>query len=117
VAFSIITYVGAAYLVLVGIQGLLGAFAGGDKPPARGPSGSRPWRQGLLSNLGNPKMAVFFSGLLPQFAESFAGLLAFGLLFCAGGRDGRRAPSPRLVRLVAVVRPLAGKIARTAGDR
>ncbi|HWM09910.1 MAG TPA: LysE family transporter, partial [Solirubrobacteraceae bacterium] len=40
-------------------------------------------RQGLLSNLGNPKMAVFFSSLLPQFGSSFAVLLALGLLFCA----------------------------------
>jgi threonine/homoserine/homoserine lactone efflux protein len=28
-------------------------------------------------------MAVFFTGLLPQFADSFAGLLALGLLFCS----------------------------------
>jgi threonine/homoserine/homoserine lactone efflux protein len=43
------------------------------------------FRQGALSNLGNPKMAVFFTSLLPQFAgeggASFAGLLALGLLF------------------------------------
>jgi threonine/homoserine/homoserine lactone efflux protein len=36
-----------------------------------------------LSNLGNPKMAVFFTSLLPQFGSSFAGLLALGLLFCS----------------------------------
>jgi threonine/homoserine/homoserine lactone efflux protein len=40
-------------------------------------------RQGLLSNLGNPKMAVFFTSLLPQFASSFAGMLSLGLLFAA----------------------------------
>ena len=44
-------------------------------------------RQGVLSNLGNPKMAVFFASLLPQFAPegtaSFAVLLALGFLFCA----------------------------------
>ena len=41
------------------------------------------FRQGVLSNLGNPKMAVFFTSLLPQFgAESFGGLLALGLVFC-----------------------------------
>ncbi|HET8969198.1 MAG TPA: LysE family transporter, partial [Gaiellaceae bacterium] len=39
-----------------------------------------------LSNLGNPKMAVFFASLLPQFAPeggaSFAVLLALGFVFC-----------------------------------
>jgi threonine/homoserine/homoserine lactone efflux protein len=40
----------------------------------------------LLSNLGNPKMAVFFTSLLPQFAPkplSFVSLAALGLVFCA----------------------------------
>src|SRR5262249_4419785 len=49
----------------------------------------RAFRQGLLSNLGNPKIAVFFASLLPQFAPdgaaSFAVLLGLGLLFCAMG--------------------------------
>ena len=44
-------------------------------------------RQGLLSNLANPKMAVFFTSLLPQFAPegdgAFAAMLALGLLFCS----------------------------------
>ena len=45
-------------------------------------------RQGLLSNLANPKMAVFFTSLLPQFAgagggASFAAMLALGLAFCS----------------------------------
>jgi threonine/homoserine/homoserine lactone efflux protein len=41
------------------------------------------YRQGLVSNLGNPKMAVFFTSLLPQFGSSFAALVGLGLLFCA----------------------------------
>jgi threonine/homoserine/homoserine lactone efflux protein len=45
------------------------------------------YRQGVVSNLGNPKMAVFFTSLLPQFAPagggSFAVMLALGLVFCA----------------------------------
>ncbi len=36
----------------------------------------------MVSNLANPKMAVFFTSLLPQFAESFLALLALGLVFC-----------------------------------
>ena len=45
-------------------------------------TGGSALRQGLFSNLGNPKMLAFFTSLLPQFANSFAGLLALGLLFC-----------------------------------
>ena len=44
-------------------------------------------RQGLLSNLANPKMAIFFTSLLPQFAPAdgaaFPVLLGLGLVFCA----------------------------------
>jgi threonine/homoserine/homoserine lactone efflux protein len=44
------------------------------------------YRQGLINNLGNPKIAVFFTSLLPPFTgaahPSFLALLALGLLFC-----------------------------------
>jgi threonine/homoserine/homoserine lactone efflux protein len=43
----------------------------------------RAFRQGVISNLGNPKMAVFFTSLLPQFGSSFPALLALGVVFCA----------------------------------
>ena len=47
----------------------------------------RALRQGALSNLGNPKMAVFFASLLPQFVPeggaSFVVLTGLGFLFCA----------------------------------
>jgi threonine/homoserine/homoserine lactone efflux protein len=43
-----------------------------------------PFRQGVISNLGNPKMAVFFTSLLPQFGgTSFSALLLLGLVFCS----------------------------------
>ena len=41
------------------------------------------YRKGLVSNLGNPKMAVFFTSLLPQFGSSFAALVGLGILLCA----------------------------------
>lgn len=46
-----------------------------------------PYRQGLLSNLGNPKMVVFFSSLLPQFVTrgqvTFLSLFLLGVIFCS----------------------------------
>ena len=42
-------------------------------------------RQGLVSNLANPKMAAFFLSLLPQFADPGSGalgVLGLGLVFC-----------------------------------
>ena len=81
-AFRALRWFGAAYLVLLGLQSLVRAFrraVAKPLPPAR----RRPFRQGLISNLGNPKMAIFFSSLLPQFAHTFAGLLVLGLVFAA----------------------------------
>ena len=79
-AFTAVRLVGAAYLVYLGLQLLL--RRGDARPDARGPS-RRGFRQGLVSNLGNPKMAVFFTSLLPQFGSSFSGLVALGLVFCS----------------------------------
>ena len=90
-AFAAVRLAGAAYLVFLGVQTLLGAWHGGltEVAAATGSSGlpSRTAvRQGFLSNLGNPKMAAFFPSLLPQFAPAgepaFLPLLALGLLFC-----------------------------------
>ena len=85
-AFVTLKLVGAAFLVYLGAQALLAAIRGThvERREAGGPlTSSVAFRQGVLSNLGNPKMAVFFTSLLPQFgAESFGGLLALGLVFC-----------------------------------
>jgi threonine/homoserine/homoserine lactone efflux protein len=85
-AFVALKLAGAAYLVYLGAQALLAAAR--RRPAAHltagpGAAKGRELRQGVLSNLANPKMAVFFSSLLPQFADSFPALLALGLLFCA----------------------------------
>jgi threonine/homoserine/homoserine lactone efflux protein len=83
--FVALRLLGAAYLVLLGIQALRGAFArrtGATDHASRGVAPRHALRQGLLSNLGNPKMAVFFTSLLPQFGSSFASLFLLGLLFC-----------------------------------
>jgi threonine/homoserine/homoserine lactone efflux protein len=91
-AFMAVKLLGAAYLVFLGAQSLWHAVRGdGAAHPLEGraPRSLTPrtaLRQGILNDLGNPKIAVFFTTLLPQFAPShgpaFATLLAFGLLFC-----------------------------------
>jgi threonine/homoserine/homoserine lactone efflux protein len=86
-AFLALRVAGAAYLVFLGLQALAGAFRPGRSPlvvfvGARRLAPTTSFRQGIVSNLGNPKMAVFFTSLLPQFAGSFATLLGLGLVFC-----------------------------------
>jgi threonine/homoserine/homoserine lactone efflux protein len=83
-AFVAVKLAGAAYLVFLGLQTLVPALRSRASTPKSAPRG-RPLRQGFVSNLGNPKMAIFFTSLLPQFATgpSFAALLFLGLIFCA----------------------------------
>jgi threonine/homoserine/homoserine lactone efflux protein len=91
-AFAAVKLVGAAYLIYLGTQALLAAFRSGRPHAKIGAARHRPlasvaaYRQGVISNLGNPKMAAFFPSLLPQFAPggeaSFWALLLLGLLFC-----------------------------------
>jgi threonine/homoserine/homoserine lactone efflux protein len=87
-AFLALRLAGAAYLLYLGARALssaLRADAGDAVALADSRGRGRALYQGLLSNLGNPKMAVFFTSLLPQFAPggSFAALLALGLIFCS----------------------------------
>jgi threonine/homoserine/homoserine lactone efflux protein len=84
--FEAVRWLGAAYLVWLGLASLWRAWRGRSDPSAAAAAATplspmAALRQGLLSNLGNPKMAIFFSSMLPQFADDFAGLAAHGLLF------------------------------------
>jgi RhtB (resistance to homoserine/threonine) family protein len=72
-AFTVLKLIGAAYLVWLGIQALraTGRRSGhpDEEPARRAPlDGRRGFRQGLISDLANPKIGAFFTGLLPQFA-------------------------------------------------
>jgi threonine/homoserine/homoserine lactone efflux protein len=86
-AFDALKLAGAAYLVILGLQALRDAVRGTPSAHDADPGTAHGFRQGLISNLGNPKMAVFFTGLLPQFAPeagpAFATMLALGVLFAA----------------------------------
>jgi len=118
-AFLAVKLLGSAYLVWLGLQALAGAFRGrgraNEAPTRRALHRQTAARQGLLSNLGNPKMAAFFPSLLPQFAHTFPSLLALGLAFClmtlvwltayafAVARAGDFLRRPRIRRVVEAV--------------
>jgi threonine/homoserine/homoserine lactone efflux protein len=91
-AFLAVKLAGAIYLVFLGGQMLVRAARSSQARvdivrQTDGLSSSKAYRQGVVSNLGNPKMAVFFTSLLPQFAPEsgprFATFMALGLCFCA----------------------------------
>jgi threonine/homoserine/homoserine lactone efflux protein len=71
VAFTIVKFTGAAYLIFLGLRAWQSARQGGT---ARTPETTaveqpspRSFREGLLCNLLNPKVAVFYLAFLPQF--------------------------------------------------
>jgi threonine/homoserine/homoserine lactone efflux protein len=110
-AFHALKWIGAAYLVYLGLQSLAHAVRRREARNTEVLAKRRPFRQGLVSNLGNPKMAVFFSSLLPQFAHSFGGLLVLGLVFASMtlvwlsvvARIGNVLRRPRVKRAVDAV--------------
>lgn len=70
-AFLAVRILGSVYLVWLGLQALLAAVRGQERRAVQAPRNSS-FRQGLLSNLGNPKLAAFFPSLLPQLGLRLA---------------------------------------------
>ena len=97
-AFTVLKWVGAAYLFYVGARLLFSrgggsplgtAVAGGASAQARADLG-RVFRDGFFTNALNPKVALFFLAFVPQFiapgmAHPGAVFLALGLIFTANG--------------------------------
>ncbi|GGY22382.1 LysE family translocator [Streptomyces djakartensis] len=71
-AYTVVKLAGAAYLVFLGVQALVHSRrhrAGAPAEAGPAPKGN-PWRTGFVSNVFNPKIAVFYTGLLPTLAPS-----------------------------------------------
>jgi threonine/homoserine/homoserine lactone efflux protein len=83
-AYDVLRYAGAAYLVWFGARLLVRAVRGGGggaEPAGGAPTSAwRAARVGLATNLLNPKVGVFYVALLPQFVPSGSDPLAVGLL-------------------------------------
>jgi threonine/homoserine/homoserine lactone efflux protein len=69
IAFSAVKYVGAAYLVFVGIRRLLGKDDPVDTVERAPRSTRRVFGQGVVVNVLNPKTALFFLAFMPQFVD------------------------------------------------
>lgn len=81
-AFSVVKYVGAAYLIYVGLRLMLTRHAAAADAPQAAllPLRSVFW-QGFFSNALNPKVAIFFLAFLPQFVANEAPSKALAFLF------------------------------------
>jgi threonine/homoserine/homoserine lactone efflux protein len=85
-AFSVVKYLGAAYLIYLGLRTLLTREKNRQIPVQVPKSFSQLFTQGFLVNLLNPKTALFFYAFLPQFVDPARGgvgeqILLFGALF------------------------------------
>jgi len=78
-AFAVLKYAGAAYLVYLGCKMLLSARSADDGSFALPASQTNPFRQGIITEALNPKTAVFFFTFLPQFVTP-AGSVALQFL-------------------------------------
>jgi threonine/homoserine/homoserine lactone efflux protein len=118
VAFALVKWAGAAYLLYLGVKLILRPRTSLDASEVGSPN-LDPWqslRQGLLTNLLNPKVGVFYITFLPQFipvgmgVALFSFLLAtihvllsvvwFAVLIAATVPMGRLLRQPRIVRLL-----------------
>jgi threonine/homoserine/homoserine lactone efflux protein len=89
-AFAALKYLGAAYLLWIGLRMLLSRQGTRAPTTTRGHGLGAAFRQGMLTNVLNPKVALFFLAFLPQFVSMRAphpqlGLAVLGLSFIAVG--------------------------------
>lgn len=88
VAYDVLRLAGAAYLVYLGVRTWMAASARRDAvearavvPPVR--SGRAAFRTGMLNNLLNPKVGVFYVTLLPQFIPAGSSVLGVSVLLAS----------------------------------
>jgi threonine/homoserine/homoserine lactone efflux protein len=89
-AFAVMKYLGAAYLIWMGVRTLMAKAPDPETPEIEAKSLHRAFRDGFVVNLLNPKTAIFFLSFLPQFVDPARGsvhwqILTLGLTFMGLG--------------------------------
>lgn len=84
-AFEIVKWVGAAYLIFLGLQSLWSALRQQNSEPSKSDVGAskgsrQAFLEGLLTNILNPKVAIFYLAFLPQFISAGDPVLAKSIL-------------------------------------
>jgi threonine/homoserine/homoserine lactone efflux protein len=118
IAFTILKAAGAIYLLYLAWKAWGAGAAAGQTDAAQALSGQALYRRGIIMNLTNPKVSLFFLAFLPQFADPRHGsmalqflqlgilfilgtLIVFGVLsLAAGGLGDRFRRSPSALKLV-----------------
>ena len=89
IAFNMVRYAGAAYLAYLGVKMIVQRSNIAQQQPNPASLASI-FRQGVITNVLNPKVALFFLAFLPQFVDAHRGrvvwqILLLGLIFNVGG--------------------------------
>jgi threonine/homoserine/homoserine lactone efflux protein len=89
-AFAVVKYLGAAYLIWVGIRTFMARDPSAETPIVPAEPLRRIFRDGFVVNLFNPKTAIFFLAFLPQFVDPARGpvhwqILVLGFTFMGLG--------------------------------
>ena len=90
VAYDIVRYAGAAYLVWLGLRAMISKSSALQVQRVDPERLVRVFRQGVLTNMLNPKVALFFLAFLPQFTDPTRGpvplqIALLGLIFLGNG--------------------------------
>jgi threonine/homoserine/homoserine lactone efflux protein len=100
-AFAIIKYLGAVYLIWIGIRTLLAKDPDPEAPAVPTEPLRRVFRDGFVVNLFNPKTAIFFLALLPQFVDPAQGAVHWQILILGFTFMGLGIMSDGMFALVA----------------
>lgn len=109
-AFALVKYLGAAYLIYLGLKTLLAKEVDGMPQDAAAGKGSPFW-QGMLNEILNPKIALFFLAFIPQFIDHDAPVVPQFLLL--GMISVTLNTSADLIVVTATV-PLARRLKESA---
>jgi threonine/homoserine/homoserine lactone efflux protein len=80
-AFLLVKYIGAAYLIYLGLQAWLDKSTLDLRTPASPVTSRALFWQGVLSNVLNPKIAIFFLAFLPQFVDRGSSQVTWQMVF------------------------------------